>query len=167
MRYHLYAIDRIISRTISWTILTGLLALGFGLSVLALQAMLAPMTGDNAVAVAASTLIAAASFQPLRVGVQRNVDRRFQRSQLDRDRLIQAFGNRLRSEVDLDTIEGQMLATIDAVLQPDGAMLWERGQRVCSQSEAGRADGQASGPTARDGEGGVARRSRVTARQLG
>ncbi len=91
-RYRLYEIDRIISRTLSYGLVTVTLALVFVGGVLGLQAVLAPFTRDNTIAVAASTLVVAALFQPLRRRVQRAVDRRFDRARYDGQKVVDAFG---------------------------------------------------------------------------
>ena len=98
LRYRLYEIDRILSRTIGWAIVTVILAVVFVGVIIGLQALLAPVTEENTLAVAASTLLAAALFQPLRVRVQRAVDRRFNRARVDAQRAIDAFGIQLRDE---------------------------------------------------------------------
>ncbi len=77
--------------------------------IIGLQALLAPVTDENTLAVAASTLLAAALFQPLRRRVQRSVDRRFNRARVDAQLAIDAFGVQLRDEVDLATLEGQLV----------------------------------------------------------
>lgn len=142
MRYQLYAIDRIISRTISWAIVTALLALAFGLSVLGLQALLVPLTGHDAIAVAGSTLVVASLFQPLRLRVQRIVDERFQRSRYDSETLVRKFSERLRWEVDLGAIENEVLATVHAAMQPDGASLWARSGRPLPGTRNGSPSGR-------------------------
>ena len=101
LRYRLYEIDRIVSRTIGWALVTGLLVAVFAGTIVGLQALLAPVTNNNTLAVAASTLVAAALFQPLRARVQRAVDRRFNRARVDAQRAIDAFGAHLRDDVDL------------------------------------------------------------------
>ena len=126
-RYRLYEIDRIVSRTIGWAIVTGLLAAVFAAVVVGLQAVLAPMTENSTLAVAASTLVAAALFQPLRARVQAVVDRRFNRHRVDAQRAIDAFGLQLRDEVDLGAVHGRLLAAAEATVQPAGAGLWLRG----------------------------------------
>ena len=103
-RYRLYEIDRIISRTIGYALVTGVLVLVFVGGVLGLQAALEPLTGGNTIAVAASTLIVAALFQPLRRRIQRAVDRRFDRARYDGQKVVDAFGRQLRDEVDLDRL---------------------------------------------------------------
>jgi hypothetical protein len=101
LRYRLYDIDRIISRTLAYTIVTGLLVGVYaGLVLLATQVL----RFTDSVAVAASTLAAAAAFSPLRRRVQRVVDRRFNRVRYDADLTLAAFAARLKDEVDLDAI---------------------------------------------------------------
>jgi len=129
-RHGLYDLDRIISRTLAWVVLTVLLAVVFGGAVIALQAVLAPVTANNTLAVAASTLLAAALFQPLRRRVQRAVDRRFNRARVDAQRTVDALGAHLRDEVELATLHGRLLAAADAAVQPAGAGLWIRGREA-------------------------------------
>jgi hypothetical protein len=129
-RHGLYDLDRIISRTLAWVVLTAMLAVVFGGAVIALQAVLAPVTANNTLAVAASTLLAAALFQPLRRRVQRAVDRRFNRARVDAQRTVDALGMHLRDEVELATLHGRLLAAADAAVQPAGAGLWIRGREA-------------------------------------
>ncbi|MFN8622452.1 MAG: hypothetical protein U0869_17090 [Chloroflexota bacterium] len=126
LRYRLYDIDRIVSRTLAWAIVTGLLVGAFAILVVGLQALLAPITEESTLAVAISTLAAAALFQPLRSRVQRAVDRRFNRSRYDADRLASAFATRLRDEVDLSTVSDDLLATTREALGPSTAGVWVR-----------------------------------------
>jgi hypothetical protein len=126
LRYRLYEIDRLISRTIGWAIVTGLLVSAFVVLVLGLQAVLQPLTGGGTLAVAASTLVVAALFSPVRRRVHAAVDRRFDRGRYDGERLLAAFGERLRDEVDLATIRADVLATVDAAVRPARAGLWLR-----------------------------------------
>jgi hypothetical protein len=126
LRYRLYEIDRLISRTIGWAIVTGLLVGTFALLVLGLQAVVEPLTGGNTLVIAGSTLVVAALFNPVRTRVQRAVDRRFDRSRYDGERLLAAFGERLRDEVDLAAISADVLATVDAAVRPSAAGLWLR-----------------------------------------
>ena len=137
LRYRLYDIDRILSRTIGWAIVTVILAVVFVGVVIGLQALLASVTEENTLAVAASTLLAAALFQPLRVRVQRGVDRRFNRSRIDAQRTIDAFGVQLRDEVDLTSLQGRLMATVDETIRPDGMGMWIRtkGASIWQQSD--------------------------------
>jgi len=123
LRYHLYEIDRIISRTISWTLISGLLVGSFALLLVGLQAALVGVTQGD-VAVAASTLVAFALFQPLRRTVQAAVDRRFDRGRYDAQRTAAAFADRLRTGVDLDALVDDLTATADRAVRPTAASLW-------------------------------------------
>lgn len=126
LRYRLYAIDRIISRTLGWLIVTGILAAVFTGAIIGLQALLASFTGTDTLVVAASTLLASALFQPLRWRVQRAVDRRFDRSRIDAARTTEALAARLRDDVDLRSIAGEVGATVAASLAPRQLGLWLR-----------------------------------------
>jgi len=126
LRYRLYEIDRIISRTIGWAIMTGLLVGAFSLLVLGSSTLLDPLTGGNTLAVAGSTLVVAALFAPLRSRVQRAVDRQFDRARHDGERLISVLGDRLRDEVDRDAIRGDVTGTVDAAVRPTSVGLWLR-----------------------------------------
>jgi hypothetical protein len=127
LRYRLYEIDRIISRTIGWAIVTGILLAVFGSAVLGLQAILADVTQGETVAVAASTLVAFALFQPLRRRVQSAVNQRFDRARVDGERTAAAFADRLRDQVDLDGVEADIAATVASALRPSFAGVWLRG----------------------------------------
>jgi hypothetical protein len=126
LRYRLYEIDRIISRTIGWAVVTGLLVGTFAVLVVGLQAIIEPLTDGNTLAIAGSTLVVAALFAPLRSRVQRAVDRRFDRSRYDGERLLAGFGERLRDEVDLPTISREARSTVDAAVRPASVRLWLR-----------------------------------------
>jgi hypothetical protein len=126
LRYKLYEIDRIISRTISYGVVTLVLASVFVVVVLAAQAVLGPLTGSSTIAVAGSTLLVAALFQPIRRRVQRLVDRRFNRTRYDAERTVAAFANRLRDEVDLEQLRAEILATVAATVEPRSVSLWLR-----------------------------------------
>jgi hypothetical protein len=123
LRYRLYDLDRIISRTVSWALLTVLLGLGYAALVLGLGRLL---PDSSSLAVAAATLAAAAAFQPARRRVQAAVDRRFNRHRYDAARTIAAFSARLREQVDLDTLVADLLAVTDQTVQPTAAGLWLR-----------------------------------------
>jgi hypothetical protein len=123
LRYRLYDLDRIISRTLAWAALTVLLGLGYAAVVLGLGRLLPQ---GSSLAVAAATLAVAALFQPLRRRVQLAVDRRFNRRRYDAARTIAAFGARLRQQVDLDTLSAELLAVTDQTMQPASMSLWLR-----------------------------------------
>jgi len=124
LKYRLFDIDRILSRTVAYTILTGLL-LGVyaGLVLLATQVLGFASTW----AVAASTLAAAALFTPLRRRVQRAVDRRFNRARYDADRMVDAFAARLQEAVDLDTVRADLATVVRAALEPAQVSVWVSG----------------------------------------
>jgi hypothetical protein len=123
LRYRLYDLDRIISRTLAYGLLT--LVLGGGYAAVAL--VLGQLVGrDSSLAVAGATLAVAAVFQPARRRVQAAVDRRFNRRRHDAARIIEGFGGRLREEVDLDTLTAEVLAVVDQTMQPTRASLWLR-----------------------------------------
>jgi hypothetical protein len=126
LRYRLYEIDRLISRTIGWGVLTVILGAMFVGLVLGLQAVLAPFTGSNELAVAGSTLLVFSLFQPLRRRVQGLVDRRFNRSRYDAERAVDAFAARLRDDVDLEIVQGSLLTIVEATLEPTLSGLWLR-----------------------------------------
>jgi hypothetical protein len=121
LKYRLYDIDRIISRTLSYAIVTGLLVGVYaGLVLLATQVLRLHST----VAVAASTLAAAALFSPLRRRVQRVVDRRFNRVRYDADQMIAGFAARLRDAVDLDAVRSDLLAVVNTAVEPAHISVW-------------------------------------------
>ncbi|MGH2465172.1 MAG: hypothetical protein ACRDGI_06910, partial [Candidatus Limnocylindrales bacterium] len=126
LRYRLYEIDRLISRTISWALVSALIALLFVGFILAMQAALTPLTESNDLAVAGSTLLVATLFVPIRRRVQRFVDRRFNRSRYDAERTIAAFAARLRDEVDVEALRAEILATVTKAVEPTSVALWLR-----------------------------------------
>jgi hypothetical protein len=123
LRYRLYDLDRIISRTVAYGLLTVLLGGGYVLVVLGLGQLLGR---DSSLAVAAATLAVAAVFRPARRRVQGAVERRFNRRRYDAARTIGAFSARLRDQVDLDDLRGELLAVVDQTMQPTRASLWLR-----------------------------------------
>ena len=126
LRYRLYDLDRIVSRTVAYGLLTVLLGLAYAGVVLGLGRLLGR---DSSLVVAAATLAVAAVFQPLRRRVQAAVDRRFNRRRHDAGRSIAAFGTRLRDQVDLDTLTAEVMAVVDQTMQPTWASLWLRPAR--------------------------------------
>lgn len=127
LRYRLFEIDRIISRTIGWAVLSTLLVGVLATTIVGLQALLSPFTNSDTLAVAASTLLAAALFQPLRRRVQDAVDRRFNRARVDAQRAIDGFTARLRDDPDLGSVKRRLLVAASGAVQPNGAALWIRG----------------------------------------
>ena len=126
LRYRLYDIDRLISRTIGWAVVTAILVGVFVGGVVVLQAVLAPLTRENTFAVAVSTLVAFAMFQPLRRRVQHAVDRRFDRARYDGQLMADDFAERLRGQVDLAELADDLAATVDQSLRPSALALWLR-----------------------------------------
>jgi hypothetical protein len=125
-RHRLYEIDRLISRGLSWAVLSGLLLGVYAGAVLLLQTVLGDVIQGQTVAVAASTLLAAALFQPLRRRVQGAVDHRFNRARYDAERTAIDFAERLRDEVDLPALRGDFTGVVEAALQPRTIGVWLR-----------------------------------------
>jgi hypothetical protein len=125
LRYRLYDLDRIVSRTLAYGLLTLLLGGGYAGVVLGLGQLLGQ---DSSLVVAGATLAVAAVFQPARRRVQALVDRRFNRRRYDAAQTIEVFSARLRDEVDLDTLSAELLAVVDQTVQPTRAWLWLRPQ---------------------------------------
>jgi hypothetical protein len=123
LRYRLYDLDRIVSRTVAYGLLTVLLGLGYAVVVLGLGRLLPE---GSSLVVGVATLAVAAVFQPLRRRIQQAVDRRFNRRRHDAGRIIEAFGARLRDQVDLDTLTAEVLAVVDQTMAPTRASLWLR-----------------------------------------
>ncbi|HYB19078.1 MAG TPA: hypothetical protein VEF71_26930 [Streptosporangiaceae bacterium] len=121
LKYHLYDIDRLISRTLSYTLVTGLL-IGVYAGVVTFATRVLPF--HSTVGVAASTLAVAALFNPLRRRVQRMVDRRFNRARYDADRTVAAFASRLKDEVDLDSIRADLAGVVHHALEPAHVSVW-------------------------------------------
>jgi hypothetical protein len=123
LRHHLYEIDTLISRTLTYSLLSAVLGLSYVAAVLALRQIL-PGTGGSSFAVVASTLAVAAVFQPARRRIQRMVDRRYNRRRYDAARTIDAFSVRLRQQLDLDALTAELLAVVDQTMEPHSAFLW-------------------------------------------
>jgi hypothetical protein len=126
LRYRLFDLDRIISRTVAYGLLTLLLGGSYAAVVLGIGQLLGR---DRSLLVAPATLAVAAAFQPARRRVQQAVDRRFNRRRYDAAQTIQAFALRLRQQVDLDALRGELLAVIDETMQPTHTSLWLRPTR--------------------------------------
>jgi hypothetical protein len=135
LRYRLFEIDRIVSRTVSYGLLTaGLIGL-YLLVVAFLRPLLEPLTGSSTLAVAGSTLAVAAVFNPARRRLQAAVDRRFDRARYDAARAVDAFAARLRDQVDLDEIAAGLCDTVIATVAPGRVGVWLRGPTGLRGSE--------------------------------
>ena len=126
LRYRLYEIDRLISRTLSYAILTALLV-GTFIGLIALTTNTLALSGR--VGVAASTLAAAALFNPLRRRIQRLVDRRFNRTRYDADATVAAFTVKLRDAVEINAIRADLLDAVNRAVEPTQASVWIKSQR--------------------------------------
>jgi hypothetical protein len=135
LRYRLYDLDRIISRTLAYGLLTLLLGGGYAAVVLGLGQLLGR---DSSLVVAGATLAVAGLFQPARRRIQQTVDRRFNRRRHDAAETVQAFSDRLRDQVDLDTLRGELLAVVEETMQPTQASLWLRPSHALSSAAGGR-----------------------------
>jgi hypothetical protein len=124
LRYRLYDLDRIISRTVAYGLLTMLLGGAYAVVVLGLG----QLVGQRSGVVAAATLAVAAVFGPARRRLQQVVDRRFNRRRYDATRTVAAFAARLRQQVDLDALSAELLAVVEMTMQPAQASLWLRPQ---------------------------------------
>jgi hypothetical protein len=123
LKYRLYDIDRIISRTLAYAIVTGLLVGVYaGLVLLATRAL--PVALSTPVAVACATLVAAALFNPLRRRVQQVVDRRFNRARYDADKTVAAFAARLKDTVDMDSVQDDLAGVVHQALEPAHVSVW-------------------------------------------
>jgi hypothetical protein len=126
LRYRLYDIDLLINRTLVYGATSAAIAATFFIGIVALQALLRPLTAGSELAIAASTLVSFALFQPIRRWVQDAVDRRFDRSRYDAARTLDLFADRLRDEVDLDALREDLLASVRATMAPTHTSLWLR-----------------------------------------
>lgn len=128
LRLRLYDIDVLINRTLVYVALSAVLIAAYVVGVAAFSFLLSPFTAGSPIAVAASTLGVVALFQPLRRRIQTLVDRRFYRQRYDAERTLDAFTARLRDQVDLDALRGELLGVVADTLQPAQASVWLREQ---------------------------------------
>lgn len=126
LRYRLYEIDRLISRSIGYAVVTGILAILFGGAVVLLSTVLSQVAQGQTIAVAASTLAVFALFQPIRRRVQRSIDRRFDRARYDGERTAATFAARLRHEVDMVTVTQDLARTANTAVAPTSLSIWLR-----------------------------------------
>ena len=128
LRYRLYDIDRVVSRTLTYGALMVILGAAYAGLVLAGQRVFSSFAGGSNLAVAVSTLVVAALFLPLRSRVQRIVDRRFNRHRYDARRTLETFGSRLREQVDLDELAAELRTVVAETMQPAHVSFWHRGE---------------------------------------
>jgi hypothetical protein len=126
LRYRLFEIDRLVSRTIAYVVVTAVLVAAYAGVILLLQGPLGAVTGGDTIPVAISTLVVAALFQPLRRRVHSLVDRRFDRARFDSERTSAAFAERLRRDVDIESVTADLRATVQGALRPTHQGLWIR-----------------------------------------
>jgi hypothetical protein len=144
LRYRLYDLDRIVSRTLAYGLLTLVLGGGYAVVVLGLGQLL---ERDSPLVVAAATLAVAAVFQPARRRIQDAVDRRFNRRRHNTAERIAAFGDRLHQQVDLDTLTVELLAVVDQTMQPTQVSLWLRLPHLAPPTQLPVRPGLLPGPT--------------------
>src|SRR5215218_6294577 len=138
VRYRLWDMDRVINQTLVYGILTGVLGLAYLASVVVLQRPLSRIVGGSSLMVVVSTLAAAALFRPARDRIQAFIDRSFYRSRYDAAKTLEAFSAKVRDEIDLDTVAGELLDAADETMQPARMALWLRPQDGDPGEDRGR-----------------------------
>jgi len=123
LKYRLYSIDKIVSRTLTYATVAVLVGLIYALPVLALARAFG---GSNDIVIAASTLAAAAAFSPIRRWAQRIIDRRFNRARYNAERVVEDFAAHLRDHVDLATICDELQGVVGDTVQPTQTAIWLR-----------------------------------------
>lgn len=127
LRHGLYDIDRLISRSLGYALVTGVLAAVFAVTAIGLSAVLGSLAQGESLAVAASTLLVLGLFGPLRRRAQAAIDRRFDRARYDASLTVQALTARLRDDVDIDRVQSDVLGVVDQTFHPTNAAMWLRG----------------------------------------
>jgi hypothetical protein len=127
LRYNLYDIDRLISRSLGYAVITGVLAAVFAATAIGLSALLSSLAQGESLAVAASTLLVLGLFGPLRRRAQAAIDRRFDRARYDASVTVQALTARLRDDVDIDRVQTDVLGIVEQTFHPTNAAMWLRG----------------------------------------
>jgi len=140
LRHNLFDIDLIINRTLVYGLLSAMLVAVYVGSVISLQYVLRPLTGEGSqLSIVASTLMIAALFNPLRHRIQDVIDRRFYRKKYDAARTLERFGTRLREQTDLDTLKSDLVFVVRETMQPEHVTLWLKPARVRG---SGMSDGE-------------------------
>ena len=136
LRYRLYDIDLLINRTLVYGVTSATIALTFFAGIVVLQALLRPLTAGSDLAIAVSTLVSFALFQPVRRRIQDTVDRRFNRSRYNAARALDSFADRMRDEVDLDALRAHVLRVVNRTVAPSHASLWLRSDHATKELTA-------------------------------
>ena len=129
LKHRLYDIDLIINRALVYGLLTAGLTIAYLITVTVLQNVLRPVTGQSELAVAGSTLAVAALFRPSRLRTQAFIDRRFYRTKYDAEHTLASFAAKLRDEIDLDALSGELVALVADVMEPRQVSLWLKENR--------------------------------------
>jgi hypothetical protein len=132
LRYNLYDIDRLISRSLGYAVVTGVLAVVFAATAIVLSAVLGSLAQGESLAVAGSTLFVVALFGPLRRRAQAAIDRRFDRARYDASLTLHAMTVRLRDDVDLERVEADVLGVVHRTFHPTSSALWLRARTATS-----------------------------------